>query len=375
MKLHRISALALAVLASGTLARAQSWAIEIHDDGRLELPWHSIMNTDSTATMEGWFRRSGPMSQQMGFTRYQGSAEHKELIVAPDGRLRWLYAGQPWAHNGSCRETGPGVFPDDGQWHHYAFSRHADHNWEVYIDGAVVHSGGPSGCCWVTCNIINAQAPTWISGASGMQLRAFRVSEADRYSGPFEPQAQWTNDADTALLLPFEEGAGDVIFDHGPAGQTGVISGGFTWVDLGAECVAENFCTGAANSSGTGAMLSMGGSSSVATNDFTLTVTGAAVESSGLFVYASDTAEEPFGDGLRCVGTGSLGVYRLSPTLFTDGSGAATRIVDLESGAPAMGSSEIEPGSTWYFQFWYRDLAATGAGFNASDGLKVVFCP
>ena len=146
------------------------------------------------------------------------------------------------------------------------------------------------------------------------------------------------------------------------------------------ECVlqplgAENFCTGAVNSAGTGATLSMGGSSSVATNDFTLTVTGAAVESSGMFVYASNTAQAPYGNGLRCVGTSSGGVYRLSPTLFTNGCGTATRLVDLESGAPATGSSEIDSGSTWYFQFWYRDLAAGGAGFNTSDGLKVIFCP
>jgi hypothetical protein len=146
------------------------------------------------------------------------------------------------------------------------------------------------------------------------------------------------------------------------------------------ECVlqplgAENFCTGAVNSAGTGATLSMGGSSSVATNDFTLTVTGAAVESSGMFVYASNTAQAPYGNGLRCVGTSSGGVYRLSPTLFTNGCGTATRLVDLESGAPATGSSEIDSGSTWYFQFWYRDLAAGGARFNTSDGLKVIFCP
>ena len=371
----RSSALALAVLACGAMAQAQSWAIELHDDARLDFSWNPIMNTDTTGTMEGWFRQVAPMTREVGFVRYQGSAEHKELIIGTDGRLKWLYAGQPWAHHGSCRETGPGVFPADGEWHHYAFSRHADHTWEVYIDGEVVHSGGPSGCCWLTCNIINAQAPTWILGASGMQLRAFRFSDVDRYHGSFEPQAQWTNDAGTAMLLPFEEGAGEVIFDHGPAAQVGAISGGFTWIDLTAECVAENFCTGAPNSAGPGATMSMLGSSSVSANDLTLVATGAAVDSSGLFVYGSVPAEEPFGDGLRCVGTSPTGVFRLSPTLFTDQNGTATRIVDLSSGAPAAGNGQITPGSTWYFQFWYRDLAAGGTGFNTTDGLEIIFCP
>jgi hypothetical protein len=146
------------------------------------------------------------------------------------------------------------------------------------------------------------------------------------------------------------------------------------------ECVlqplgAENFCTGAVNSSGTGATLSMGGSSSVATNDFTLTVTGVPVQSSGMFVYDSNTAQAPYGDGLRCVGTSNTGLYRLSPTLLPNGCGIITHLVDLTSGAPAAGSSQIDSGSTWYFQFLYRDSASTGAGFNASDGLKVIFCP
>ena len=368
-------ALALALPLLTASAQAQSWAIELHDDARLDFPWSSVMNTGATATMEGWFRQVAPMNQQMGFTRYQGSAEHKEFIVRQDGKLAWLYAGQPWAHNGPCRETSPGVFPADGEWHHCAFSRHADNTWEVYVDGQVVHSGGPSGCCWLTCATINAQAPTWISGASGMQLRSFRFSNIDRYAGPFEPSAEWTSDANAAMLLPIEEGAGNVIFDIGIASQTGVINGGYTWVDLSAECVAENFCTGSPNSAGPGASLSMSGTTSVSSNDFTLTASGASVNSSGLFVYSDVQATEPFGDGIRCVGSSPLGVYRLSPTLLTDESGVASRYVDMTLGAPAAGAGAITPGSTWNFQFWYRDLLAGGSGFNATDGLQVTFCP
>ena len=39
------------------------------------------------------------------------------------------------------------------------------------------------------------------------------------------------------------------------------------------------------------------------------------------------------------------------------------------------GSGMITPGSFWYFQAWYRDPAAIGAGFNLSDALSVRFCP
>jgi hypothetical protein len=51
--------------------------------------------------------------------------------------------------------------------------------------------------------------------------------------------------------------------------------------------------------------------------------------------------------------------------------GNAVRSVDLAS-APVLGV--ITPGSTAYFQCWYRDPAAGGAAFNLSDGLSVTFC-
>jgi hypothetical protein len=154
-----------------------------------------------------------------------------------------------------------------------------------------------------------------------------------------------------------------------------VINGGYTWVDLSAECVAENFCTGSPNSAGPGASLSMSGTTSISSNDFSLLTSGASPNSSGLFVYSEFQASEPFGDGIRCIGSTPLGVHRLSPTLITDEGGAATRHVDMTLGAPASGASAITAGSTWNFQFWYRDVAAGGSGFNATDGLQVTFCP
>ena len=47
--------------------------------------------------------------------------------------------------------------------------------------------------------------------------------------------------------------------------------------------------------------------------------------------------------------------------------------VDFED--PTQPTSQITPGSTWYFQFWYRDSAAGGAAFNLSNGLSATFCP
>ena len=35
----------------------------------------------------------------------------------------------------------------------------------------------------------------------------------------------------------------------------------------------------------------------------------------------------------------------------------------------------VNLGDRKYYQFWYRDPAGGGAGFNLSDGLSATFCP
>jgi len=51
-------------------------------------------------------------------------------------------------------------------------------------------------------------------------------------------------------------------------------------------------------------------------------------------------------------------------------------VVDpLDITNPPEASGQIFAGSTWNFQFWYRDPLGGPAGFNFSDGLEVPFCP
>lgn len=35
----------------------------------------------------------------------------------------------------------------------------------------------------------------------------------------------------------------------------------------------------------------------------------------------------------------------------------------------------IQSGDVRFFQYWYRNPTAGGAGFNLSDGIRVTFCP
>ena len=137
------------------------------------------------------------------------------------------------------------------------------------------------------------------------------------------------------------------------------------------DCGTSTYCVGAPNSAGAGARMASRGSPSVAANDLVLAVSGATPSVFGLFYYGSTAlAGAPFGDGFRCVG-GST--FRLNPPATTNASGAASRPLDLTS--PPAPAGQITAGSTWYFQFWYRDVPAMGAGFNLSDGLAATFCP
>lgn len=145
-----------------------------------------------------------------------------------------------------------------------------------------------------------------------------------------------------------------------------------TDIDCGSGCGAANYCSAAPNSAGSGALIASSGSTSVAANDLVFTVIGAPATQPGIFYYGSSAISVPFGDGVRCVGGGTL---RLNPILITDGSGSVSRPLDLTVAPANAGLGIIQAGDTKYIQFWYRDPAAGGAGFNLSNGLSAVFCP
>lgn len=172
---------------------------------------------------------------------------------------------------------------------------------------------------------------------------------------------------------------------------TGVRPGALLAVDLGpnggVDLVASNrdsnslslfcnqnagggailYCVTSPNSAGAGAQIGSSGSLSIAANSFTVTVTNAIAGDQGLFFFGSVQTQVPFGNGVRCV-TGVL--TRLDPPQLAGPGGSSSRAVDFT----AAGSA-IVAGSTWNFQYWYRDPAAGGAGFNLSNGLSVTFLP
>lgn len=145
---------------------------------------------------------------------------------------------------------------------------------------------------------------------------------------------------------------------------------GELWKIVPAPCAVNSYCMPSPNSAGLGALMGSTGSPAVTQNDFTLTTSGAVPQEFGIFYYGPDPVQIPFGNGVRCV---AGGVFRLLPPVTIDSSGDASHTMDFTN--PPHPNGEIHPGSTWYFQFWYRDPGAGGAGFNFSDGLSVTFCP
>ena len=126
------------------------------------------------------------------------------------------------------------------------------------------------------------------------------------------------------------------------------------------------YCWGYSNSvSSAGAMIHALGSTSVAANDLTLQATTTIPGEFGIFFFGPGTEFAPLGSGVLCVD----GPHVRLATVAT-GAGSPTFAVDYAT-PPA---DQLVVGSTWYFQFWYRDPGFAGPS-NTTDAVALTFCP
>lgn len=139
--------------------------------------------------------------------------------------------------------------------------------------------------------------------------------------------------------------------------------------DLAPE-VTSTYCTSAPNSTGLPCLIGASGSVSVAANDLVLVARQAPPHANGLFLCGTTRAAIPMATGTLCVSPFAPGIVRLGPVTQANASGFASRALDLLA-LPA--AAAIVPGSTWYFQFWYRN--AGPGGYDLSDGLEATFAP
>ena len=123
------------------------------------------------------------------------------------------------------------------------------------------------------------------------------------------------------------------------------------------QCPARQAALGAGIPNSTGAVgeLNAYGSTVVADNSVELRLSQLPASAFGVFIVSQTQGFTPFaggGAGTLCLG-GSIGRF----TPFTsDSSGAFSVAVDVDQLAGSSGPVAAQPGETWSFQCWHRDV-------------------
>ncbi|HIK60036.1 MAG TPA: hypothetical protein EYF98_05020 [Planctomycetes bacterium] len=234
-----------------------------------------------------------------------------------------------------------------------------------------------------------------LGGAYVYEYSGGSWGETIKLTAPGGIDGQVGLDGDTALVGAniFEYATGSwsqvalLSTAAGPhSGQRGALDGNSVVLAQASEvlafqldeclCGLSSYCVLSPNSAGPGAEISASGSTSVSANDLQLHVSGSVPGTIGAFFYGSDQTQVVFGNGFRCVASGQVtGLFRLNPPLIVDGAGNLSRALDLSAPPASGGAGMITAGSSWNFQFYFRDVPAGGAAFNLSDGMRVTFCP
>jgi hypothetical protein len=128
---------------------------------------------------------------------------------------------------------------------------------------------------------------------------------------------------------------------------------------------------GCANGTGSGAILSASGTTSVGAGDLVLSGSQLIASQPGLYFQGNNAVNGgsgvTFGDGLRCAGGN---VVRLQVKV-ADSSGASSTTIDIGS------AGGVSAGETKRYQLWYRDpqTSMCGTTFNLTSGIEAVWTP
>ncbi|MEM7516333.1 MAG: alpha/beta fold hydrolase [Planctomycetota bacterium] len=137
----------------------------------------------------------------------------------------------------------------------------------------------------------------------------------------------------------------------------------------------RNYCFGSENSTGRGARLSWSGDTGFLLGDFMLEVQDLPPSSFGILIMGSGRDQAPFQAGFRCVGA----PFTRLQLGQSDESGRVSIPLPFASLPPnpaATSPSAPLLGSSYYFQYWYRDLPdSEGNTSNLTDALDVQVTP
>ncbi|MCP3996434.1 MAG: hypothetical protein GY722_15455 [bacterium] len=127
------------------------------------------------------------------------------------------------------------------------------------------------------------------------------------------------------------------------------------------------------NSTGSPAMILPAGSVFVIDNDFTLTATNLPPGEFGYFLLGSNQGsfQPPGSQGILCLACGfqgCAGIGRFNRANEIVQGPMGSLVVDLTA-VPLSPPAAVQPGETWNFQCWYRDLGSS----NFTDAVSVSF--
>ena len=132
---------------------------------------------------------------------------------------------------------------------------------------------------------------------------------------------------------------------------------------------AFTYCTAAVNSTGFPANISFVGTLNLADNSFGMQTINLPphAPSWGMYTYGQTQYNVPFGNGYLCISPFGPGIKRMA-TQHLDAVTLTHDVFQVPTEA-----AYFQPGSSWNFQFWYRNSAANPLTFNLSDALHVDF--
>lgn len=146
---------------------------------------------------------------------------------------------------------------------------------------------------------------------------------------------------------------------------------------LAVQCVfGSTYCQSNVNSTGLIAVTVAEGSVATADNLLFLRGTDVPMNSFGYFLCSKTPAftANPGGSaGNLCLG-GEIGRFRRSGEV--QASGTATQVelqVDLTNFPGVTSTTAVQPGDTWFFQYWFRDGNSTGPTSNFASGVTMSY--
>lgn len=140
-----------------------------------------------------------------------------------------------------------------------------------------------------------------------------------------------------------------------------------------AACLGLTFCSSVLNSTTVDGVL-YGEGTGVAGEPITLHAQRLPLNQFGMFVVSNERGTFPGAGGSAgtlCLG-GMIGRYQFQ-VASSGPTGTMSVGINTNSIPTPTAPVAVQPGETWYFQCWHRDIGTTGATSNYTRGLQVTF--